>query len=281
MKRILFILLLLISIQGYSQTGFYGYITNNSYRGIGATQKAYLPADTFAVTGTLKNYKWIAIKSGEIWLWQQSQNKWVVISGGGGTTYTYTLPLLNTSTVISIKGLSGVGSAGQVPISQGSSGWTYHYPFNHDSAILYSFETKGLAYIVDGGANLDTLTVDISNGTYTPTLTNISNVASSSIQITRYSRIGDDVTVSGAILLTPTTGGTTNTQFRINPPIASNFTTAYQASGVMTRASGSASYEPGTISSDATTDQIVFTFVATDSSPASRIITFTYKYTIL
>lgn len=82
MKRILLILLLFVSLQGFSQSGFQGYLTNNSYRGISASQKAALPSDTFAVGGSLKSYRWIAIKNGTIWLWQQSENKWESIGGG-------------------------------------------------------------------------------------------------------------------------------------------------------------------------------------------------------
>lgn len=159
MKRILSIILVLIALQGYAQPGFQGYLTNNSYRGINATQKAGLPADTFNVTGTLKNYKWVAVKNGTLWLWTQSQNKWVIITGGGGTSYTFSLPLLNTSNLVSIKGLTTVGTVGQAPISNGTQ-WLYHYPFNHDSAMMYSFETKGRLGVRDGGSNLDTLYID-------------------------------------------------------------------------------------------------------------------------
>lgn len=158
MKRILFIILILTSLQGFSQTGFYGYLTNNTWRGMGATQKAHLPADTFNVTGNLKNYKWIALKSGSIWLWNQSLNRWVQYSSGGSSN-TYALPLLNTSDVISIKGLNTNGLNGQVPISNGTQ-WGYHYPFNSDSANARGLETKGRIYVIDGGDDLDTLAID-------------------------------------------------------------------------------------------------------------------------
>lgn len=159
MKRIILIILVLTSLQGFAQTGFQGYLTNNSYRGINASQKAGLPADTFNVTGTLKNYKWVAVKNNTLWLWTQSLNRWVIITGGGGTTYTFSLPLLNNSNVISIKGLNTVGANGQSIISNGTQ-WSYNYPFNHDSAMMYSFETKGRLGVRDGGLNLDTLYVD-------------------------------------------------------------------------------------------------------------------------
>lgn len=273
MKRILTILLLLIGLQGFSQPGFQGYLTNNSYRGMGASQKAYLPADTFNVTGSLRNYKWIAIKNNTIYLWTLSELRWIAIGGGGGTTYTFTLPLLNTSNTVSIKGLSGVGSAGQVPISNGSQ-WAYHYPFNHDSAVLYSFETKGLVYAKDGGDNLDTLTFGGLDSTFTPTLSSSTNVTASTVRTCHIVRVGNRVTGSGTVDITPTAASGTATIFYLSLAIPSNFSTTYDASGTATRAG--ASYEPGFVQADVSGDKLMIRFSATNTASGQLNYTFTY-----
>jgi hypothetical protein len=68
------------------------------------------------------------------------------------------------------------------------------------------------------------------SGTYTPTLTNGSNVASSNPFICQYMRVGNVVTVSGFLTLDPTSSGT-YTSIEISLPIASDFTATSQCGG--------------------------------------------------
>jgi hypothetical protein len=65
-----------------------------------------------------------------------------------------------------------------------------------------------------------------SNGSYTPTLTGVANVASSLAYQCGYSVIGDLVTVTLKISITPTAGATTATQVGISLPFASNLASA-------------------------------------------------------
>jgi hypothetical protein len=72
----------------------------------------------------------------------------------------------------------------------------------------------------------------ISTGTYTPTLTNVTNVAASAVSTDfQYFRIGNLVYVTGGVTIDPTAGGNTATELGITIPIASNFTGSYDANG--------------------------------------------------
>lgn len=70
----------------------------------------------------------------------------------------------------------------------------------------------------------------LTSGTYTPTLTNTTNVASSTSYQAQYLRVGSVVTVSGRVNITPT-AATTNTVLGLSLPIASNFTALENCGG--------------------------------------------------
>lgn len=160
MKRLIILLLLITSLQGFSQVGFEGYVKKVTYRGVSVTQNLAIPPNVFTVSGTLKNYRWIAFKGDTLMRWSQSQDKWIAIStGAGASSDNFDYPLARISGRVKIVGLNTLGLDGQVPISTGTA-WEYHYPFNGDSASRYSFETKGRLQVLEGGNNLDTLVVD-------------------------------------------------------------------------------------------------------------------------
>jgi hypothetical protein len=68
------------------------------------------------------------------------------------------------------------------------------------------------------------------SGTYTPTLTGVYNVASSSAYELQYMRVGDVVTVSGYIQASATAANTW-TRISITLPISSTFDFSYRAGG--------------------------------------------------
>jgi hypothetical protein len=112
------------------------------------------------------------------------------------------------------------------------------------------------------------------SGTYTPTLTNSANLTASTARLCTFSRIGNSVTVAGQVDIDPTTTLTLTT-LGISLPVASNFTTAFQAGGVgsaISVADGSAG-----IQSDATNDRITFQYVCTDTTNHTMTFTFTYQ----
>jgi hypothetical protein len=112
--------------------------------------------------------------------------------------------------------------------------------------------------------------------TYTPTLTNVANVAASTAQVCQYFRVGNMVTVCGQLSIDPTTTATLTT-LGISLPIASNFTTAFQAGG--TAAATAVADAVAGIISDATNDRATLQYVCTDVT--NHVMAFTFTYQVL
>lgn len=70
---------------------------------------------------------------------------------------------------------------------------------------------------------------NVFSGTYTPTLTNVTNVAAAVPSVAQYMRVGNVVTVSGRLQVDPTAGGLFDLSMSL--PIASAMTDASQISG--------------------------------------------------
>jgi len=124
-----------------------------------------------------------------------------------------------------------------------------------------------------GGINVPTSAAgNTYSGTYTPTITNGTNVAASTPRVTSYSRIGDYVQVSGSVSIDPTTTG--GTVFEISLPIASNFANYFDLGGTMGTIGTF-----GDIVAEATNNTAAFDYVAV--STANQVITFTFGYRII
>lgn len=124
--------------------------------------------------------------------------------------------------------------------------------------------------VADGGTGASTAPTARTNlglidGTWTPTLTSISNLGTLTAYAGQYTRIGDVVTFSLIVGINPT-AATTETKFGISLPVASNFASVIQAAGAGACHSVSNAY-PVTIYADATNDRleaIVYPLVDTD-----------------
>jgi len=115
---------------------------------------------------------------------------------------------------------------------------------------------------------------NVFSGTYTPTLTNTTNIASSTPSACQYLRVGDVVTVSGQVTIDPTTAGACNMKMTL--PVASNFGSSRQAGGTFaTVTSGQA--DQGAIIGDATGDQFEFRFTAVNVASAIYAFNVTYQ----
>lgn len=115
----------------------------------------------------------------------------------------------------------------------------------------------------------------ISTGTYTPTLTAITNVAASGVTAAfYYDRIGNIVHVSGAITVDATTGASF-TQIDISLPIASNFTGSYQGQGQGVNNGGTGNAF-GNLYSDATNDRMNFFLTPTSGNNLEYVTSFSY-----
>jgi hypothetical protein len=100
---------------------------------------------------------------------------------------------------------------------------------NFTPTARFNINPSGAATF-NGTLGINGVSDNIKSGTYTPTLSSIYNVASSTAFVCQYMRVGNVVTVSGVINVTATA---TNTWTRISMtlPISSNFDFSYRAGG--------------------------------------------------
>jgi len=110
------------------------------------------------------------------------------------------------------------------------------------------------------------------SGTYTPTLTNVANVAASTAYSCQYSRVGTVVTVSGEVDIDPTTT-LTLTQLGISLPIASNLTATNELGGTSADDLNTAARVAG----DATNNRAEIRMTPVDVTNRRFSFTFTYR----
>lgn len=108
-------------------------------------------------------------------------------------------------------------------------------------------------------------------GTWSPTLTDVTNSSGAAVSAGRYIRIGNIVTFSLTITTT-TSAGSSATTVRATLPVASAFTTATQASGANSGLRGS-------VDSDAANDAITINW--TSNTGGGETITISGQYIIL
>jgi enamine deaminase RidA (YjgF/YER057c/UK114 family) len=117
---------------------------------------------------------------------------------------------------------------------------------------------------------------NVFSGTYTPTLTNTTNIAASTASVCQYMRVGNVVTVSGTVAIDPTAIG--QIVLGMTLPIASALTAATQCGGTFA-GSGVTTINLGSIVADATNDRATFDGVVADI--ANRTYGFTFTYQVL
>lgn len=127
------------------------------------------------------------------------------------------------------------------------------------------------------GSNLISLNTGfIAKGSYTPTLTNTTNVAASTASSCGWYRVGDMVTVFGKVQIDPTAAAATILTMSI--PIASGMTGGDTDAGG-TGASSNITGEVIPIVSDGGADVVRFKFVATDITNRTVYFQFSYRIT--
>lgn len=113
----------------------------------------------------------------------------------------------------------------------------------------------------------------VTSGTYTPTLTNATNVAASTTYAAQYMRVGNSVTVSGAVDVDPTSAAIA-TVLGISLPVASNFSSTIHCCG--TAAVGNT--EPAArVNANSTSDYAELVFVPTSAASQTWWYQFTYQ----
>lgn len=182
-------------------------------------------------------------------------------TGGSGTDKAG-----GTITYIAGKGTGNVTTGGEQRWSVcnivGASGTAVQ-----DTNVAMILRKSGILQLQlahnNAAANGDATNPDLRSGTYTPTLSNTTNVAASTPRLCTWSRVGNMVTITGQFDIDPTLTAT-STVLGISLPSASNFTTAYEAGGGAW--SIAIASESAGIQANATTDVIEVTFIAVDLS---------------
>lgn len=155
---------------------------------------------------------------------------------------------------------NSIPSNGQIPIGNGT---------NYTNANITS--TDGTVTITNGAGTIN-LAVG-SEGTYTPSLFNTTNVAASSSGDLYYKRVGDWIHVWGEVTIDATTALTIS-EFGLSIPIAVDFTTSNELAG-------NGSFEDNTIiqiKGDITNDRAMFRFTPQTATNNTYSINFSYKF---
>lgn len=151
-----------------------------------------------------------------------------------------------------------------------SMGGTTRFGITDDGRI-YGSALHNNASSVGGASNQF-----IASGTYTPTLTNTTNVSGSTAYVCQWLRVGNVVTVSGRVDIQPTSANV-NTSLGVTLPLASNLSAAgsNDLAGVASASNQSVVYA---IFADATNDRA--TFGGSPASASSTAVLFTFTYLI-
>jgi hypothetical protein len=177
--------------------------------------------------------------------------------------------------------------SGTLPVANGGTGITSFgagvatwlgTPSSANLAAAVTDETGSGALVFGTAPTISDLTVSGTGGniyasTYTPTLTNTTNVSASNAVVTAYTRVGDSVIISGRVSVTTTATGSFT--LGISLPIASNFQAVQDAVGPC--ASSNATHV-GLIRANTTTD--VMEIVANATSTAATVVAWSATYRI-
>jgi hypothetical protein len=148
--------------------------------------------------------------------------------------------------------------------------------FNGFESMSYTTLTSFIRTLLnDSNAEAARDTLDIEEGTYTPTFTNTANVSSfGTVNSASYMRVGDMVTVSGRVYINPISANI-NTQFRMTLPISTTFSLFAELGGVFY--SKNSQSLGGAILADTTYEQARFQYINT-SEIYGREFAFIYMY---
>lgn len=112
----------------------------------------------------------------------------------------------------------------------------------------------------------------VYSGTYTPTLTGVSSYSSGTAYQCQYMRVGNVVTVSGFVDITPSGAGTVG--WRVSLPIASNFPNTKVCAG--TAASWTDGDKSGFIYADTVNDEAYVAYNSAAGTSTSVMFIFSY-----
>lgn len=248
-----------------------------------ATQiRFYAGATQTTTTGTLM----AIISTGGLGINTSSYNAMLEVQGSNTSSSTPCFRLKNSTptNLVSImnNGYAGFGTASPSAIlhligedtttsnfslkalnSGGSTGF-----YVNNAGQIYGTALHNNASAITGTTNQY-----IASGTYTPTITGVANYLSSTSDVATYIRVGNVVTVSGSLSVTPLGVGTL--VFRFNLPIASNFTLSTEVTG---SAQDENIYDITSIAAHVSTDQALIQCSASNTD--NRLFSYIYQYEV-
>jgi len=127
---------------------------------------------------------------------------------------------------------------------------------------------------VAGNPVLDLAVGQVLVGTWTPTLTAVTNVAASGAVASYYLRVGTQVFCWGLLTVDPTAGAPTQTDLGISLPIASNLAAAGDLAGV---SNPTIDENGGSIFADTTNDRANLRFFAKQTANHTQCFQFAYR----
>ncbi len=202
------------------------------------------------------------------------------------------MPQINTPDIKS-EAITGPKLSNTVAIPSGATCATAGPGDNDTSLASTAFVqqeiTSNATYFSDTftgtGTVLDPIDIDaslfaVTAGTYTPTLNNTTNIASTTPAVCHYFKIGSQVTVIGSFTVATTLGVNTASTVGISLPIASNFAVTTDASG-LGQSPGEITGGPNSvyIQGNVAGDRLEVNFLSGGTS--SNLIFFSATYTVI
>lgn len=193
---------------------------------------------------------------------------------------------VSVTTRLKVSGTYEV-SAQMVRVGPGgfSTTWITHIPASSTDLRFYNNGLDAIVFTADGrlyggalhnnaGSVTGTTNQYIASGTYTPTLTNVTNVAASTAYACQWMRVGNVVTVSGQVDIDATLAASVATELGVSLPIASSITASEQLGG--DAISDSVASLSARVRADATNDRAAVVFKAISLTNDTYSFTFTY-----
>lgn len=229
--------------------------------------------------------------SSSIQKWQTSNIRVLQTSTAGYTVSDVDVTETSTGSGVKLFANWKIGGSSRFTVSTRGEVYAYYDASNYWSAIVSSagavtFDAVGASagftfsdpVNITSSLQCDSIVNDtgLASGTYTPTLTGVNNVSSSTARQATYMRVGNTVTVAGQIDITPTANNI-QTTIGISLPIASAFTTAYQAGGSGHRIANTTAGHGASIQADATNDRAELDYYETHGATDTITYQFTYQ----
>lgn len=187
----------------------------------------------------------------------------ITVSNGGGVAGNPTLALAND-----LSALEGLGSTG-IAVRSAADTWVQRTITGTANQITVS-NGDG----VSGNPTLSLPVGDILVSTWTPTLTSVANVDSTTAQVSTYVRIGSVVICWGTFNVDATAAGDTSTSVGISLPVASNLSTGLELAGAATSANAQ---RGGRILGDSTNDRAQLTYASQNTAAVGFTWIFGYQ----